>query len=115
MRGRLLILVGLIVLLAVIAVVVLSTGILNPQPTPVVDNNGVVGQPEANATLPPTPTPIPLVRIVQALQNLPRGYRFPTSVQELENIVGYADWPEAAVPPNLARSVGGPSHPRRLD
>lgn len=107
MRGRLLILIGLIVLLAVIAVVVLSTGILNPAPAPVVDNNGNVSQPVANATLPPTPTPIPLVRIVQALQNLPRGYRFPTSVQELENIVGYAEWPEAAVPFNAIKEADG--------
>lgn len=107
MRGRLLILVGLIVLLAVIAIVVLNTGILNPQPAQVVDNNGTVSQPVANATLPPTPTPIPLVRIVQALQNLPRGYRFPASVQELENIVGYADWPEAAVPFNAIKEADG--------
>jgi Flp pilus assembly protein CpaB len=106
MRGRLLILIGLIVLLAVIAVVVLSTGILNP-PAPVVDNNGTVNQPVANVTQAPTPTPIPLVRIVQALQNLPRGYRFPSSVQELENIVGYAEWPEAAVPFNAIKEADG--------
>lgn len=108
MRGRLLILIGLIVLLAVIAVVLLSSGILGgPQTPAVVDNSGNTTQPEANATLPPTPTPIPLVRIVQALQNLPRGYRFPSSVQELENIVGYADWPEAAVPFNAIKEADG--------
>jgi len=107
MRGRLLILVGLIVLLAVIALVVLNTGILNPTPpaTDVTNNN--VGQPVANATLAPTPTPIPLVRIVQALQNLPRGYRFPKTVQELENIVGYALWPEEAVPFNAIKEQDG--------
>lgn len=107
MRGRLLILIGLIILVAVIAVFLLNSGILNPQPTTVVQDGTVVVQPPPGATLAPTPTPIPLVRIVQALQNLPRGFRFPDQIAELENIVGYALWPEEALPFNALREDQG--------
>lgn len=107
MRGRLLILIGLILLVAVLAVFLLNSGVLNPPPTPVVQDGTVVVQPPPGATLAPTPTPIPLVRIVQALQNLPRGFRFPDQIQELENIVGYALWPEEAVPFNALREDQG--------
>ncbi len=48
----------------------------------------------------PTATLIPLVSVAIALQNLPRGYHFPNTIQELENIVGYAMWPENIVPSN---------------
>src|ERR1044071_8424846 len=105
MRGRLLILIGLIVLLAIIAVVVILPG-LNPPP-PVVDTNGTPQPVAANATQAPTPTPIPLVKVVQALQNLPRGYRFPNTIQELENIVGYATLPEETVPFNAIKEQDG--------
>lgn len=105
MRGRLLILIGLIVLLAVVAIVVVLPT-LNPQPT-VTTDNGVVVQQDPDATAAPTPTPIPLVRVVQALQNLPRGYRFPNSIQELENIVGYATLPEETVPFNAIKEQDG--------
>ncbi|MCA0452510.1 MAG: hypothetical protein LCI00_00870 [Chloroflexi bacterium] len=105
MRGRLLILIGLIVLLAVVAIVVILPSL---QPTtPVVTDNGEVVQQNPNATAAPTPTPIPLVRVVQALQNLPRGYRFPNSIQELENIVGYATLPEETVPFNAIKEQDG--------
>jgi Flp pilus assembly protein CpaB len=107
MRGRLLILIGLIVLVAVIAVFIVNSGILNQQTTTVVQDGNVVVQPPPGATLAPTPTPIPLVRIVQALQNLPRGFRFPDQIEELENIVGYALWPEEAVPFNALREDQG--------
>jgi Flp pilus assembly protein CpaB len=107
MRGRLLILIGLIVLLAIIAVVVVIPA-LNPPAQPVVtDNNNTSQQPAANVTQAPTPTPIPLVKVVQALQNLPRGYRFPNTVQELENIVGYATLPEETVPFNAIKEQDG--------
>jgi pilus assembly protein CpaB len=105
MRGRLLILIGLIVLLAIIAVVVILPTI-NPPPPPVVDTNGTPQQ-VANVTQAPTPTPIPLVKVVQALQNLPRGYRFPNTIQELENIVGYATLPEETVPFNAIKEQDG--------
>lgn len=108
MRGRLLILVGLIILIAVIAVVLLSSGILNPAPQPTSSGTPVAGtQNQPAPTQGPTPTPVPLVRIVQALQNLPRGYRFPNSVEELTDIVGYTTWPEEAVPFNALREDQG--------
>lgn len=52
------------------------------------------------ATLAPTPTPMPLVSILVAFQNLPRGYRFPEQIDELWNVVGYVVWPEQSVPFN---------------
>jgi pilus assembly protein CpaB len=108
MRGRLLILIGLIVLIAVIAVVLLNSGILNPAPQTTSSGTPVAGQAnQAQATQGPTPTPVPLVRIVQALQNLPRGYRFPNRVEELTDIVGYTTWPEEAVPFNALREDQG--------
>jgi len=107
MRGRLLILIGLIVLLAIVAVVVILPG-LNQQPTTAVTDSGNnSAQPAANVTQAPTPTPIPLVEVVQALQNLPRGYRFPNTIQELENIVGYATLPEKTVPFNAIKKEDG--------
>jgi Flp pilus assembly protein CpaB len=113
MRGRLLILIGLIILVLVIGGFLLFNNVLNTagdvannvidtalQGTPINDN--------VNATQAPTPTPIPLVEIVYALQNLPRGYRFPASIEEMENIVGYTPWPEAALPFNaIRRDQGG--------
>lgn len=105
MRGRLLILIGLIVLLAVVAVVVILPSLNTP--APVVTDNGEVVQQNPDSTAAPTPTPIPLVRVVQALQNLPRGYRFPNSIPELENIVGYATLPEETVPFNAIKEQDG--------
>ncbi len=106
MRGRLLILIGLIVLLAVVAVVVILPTV-NQQPQTQVTDGNTAAQPAANVTQAPTPTPIPLVKVVQALQNLPRGYRFPNSIAELENIVGYATLPEETVPFNAIKEQDG--------
>src|SRR5207253_7763803 len=102
-----LILIGLIVLLAIIAVVVILPTLNQPTPTPVVDNNNTTSQQVADVTQAPTPTPIPLVKVVQALQNLPRGYRFPNTIQELENIVGYSYLPEQVVPFNAIKEQDG--------
>lgn len=104
MRGRLLILVGLIILLVVIVVVVF---VLNPGGTtpPVDPGTGVAAATVGPAE--PTPTPIPFVRIVIALQNLPRGYRFPSTIEELANVVDYFPWPESAVPFNALREDQG--------
>lgn len=108
MRGRLLILIGLIVLLIVIAVVVILPSINGTStPPPVTDNGNNTAQQNVNVTQAPTPTPIPLVKVVQALQNLPRGYRFPSTIQELENIVGYATLPEETVPFNAIKEQDG--------
>jgi pilus assembly protein CpaB len=103
MRGRLLILVGLIILVAVVVVIFLLNG--TGTPPPVDPNTGVV-VPTAGV-VEPTPTPIPFVRIVIALQNLPRGYRFPDKIEDLANVVDYFPWPESAVPFNALREDQG--------
>ncbi len=107
MRGRLLILIGLIVLLAIIAVVVIIPALNPPAPVVTDGTQTTSQQPAANVTQAPTPTPIPLVKVVQALQNLPRGYRFPNTIPELENIVGYATLPEETVPFNAIKEQDG--------
>ncbi len=107
MRGRLLILIGLIVLLAIVAVVVILPSLSAPQPVTVTDTSGNTVVQQEVGTQAPTPTPIPLVKVVQALQNLPRGYRFPNTIQELENIVGYATLPEETVPFNAIKEQDG--------
>ncbi|MBZ0278928.1 MAG: hypothetical protein K8I60_22470 [Anaerolineae bacterium] len=98
MRGRLLILVGLILLLVVIVVVVLSTGILNQAPRPAVTNAPGTSA-AVNVSAGPTATPIPLVRVLIATQNLDRGFRF-SSVQGhlVPNVVDWRLWPAASVP-----------------
>ncbi len=103
MRGRLLILVGLIILLVVIVVVVLGTGLLNGSgsatPPPPGTESTPGGETVANPTASlPTPTPVPLVQIVQALQNLNRGYQFPSKIDDLADVAGYTLWPQDAVP-----------------
>ncbi len=52
----------------------------------------------------PTPTPIPMIEVVTALQNLPRGYRFPDTVEELQTVVGTYPWPEYSAPFNAVYS-----------
>jgi Flp pilus assembly protein CpaB len=95
-RGRLLILVGLIILLGVIAAVVLL-----PQFLP---SGGGGGTDQAEATRPPealpTPTPFPIVEIVVAVQELPRGIRIPA-----ENAVELRPWPAEAAPFNSLQSL----------
>lgn len=99
MRGRLLILVGLIILLAVVAFFVLTqTGGGGGTVTPPPAGTDVSQQVQSNATALPTPTPIPLVKIVQALQNLPRGFKFPDKIEQLADVAGYTLWPQDAVP-----------------
>lgn len=108
MRGRLLILVGLVILLVVIvAVVFLSGGLPGTRPATPVTTPGA-GQPVVQApTVGPTPTPMRFVNIVVALQNLPRGYRFPATTEELQNVVAYFPWPEDAVPFNALKEEEG--------
>lgn len=87
MRGRLLIFVLLILVVIGIAAVVLLQG--QNTPAPVDPNTGEVQQ-RVDVTLPPTATPIPMVNVVIALQNLPRGYRFPDKLEDLVNVVTYS-------------------------
>ncbi len=109
MRGRLLILVGLILLLVVIVVVLISSGVLNgPAPTTQTTNN--TGNTTTNNQQPATvvPTPIPVVRVLVTLQNLPRGYRFPETTASLLGdpnatppvppLLAWREWPANAVP-----------------
>ena len=105
MRGRLLILVGLVILLVVIVAVVFLTN--NRPPTPVVSNNTTPGVPVPTAG--PTPTPTRLVEILVAVQNLPRGYRFPATIAELdqEGVVAFFPWPEEALPFNALTDQNG--------
>lgn len=105
MRGRLLILVGLVILLVVIvAVVFLSSNNRTTTPTAV---PGTPGTPIP--TVGPTPTPTRYVQILVAVQNLPRGYRFPTTMEELEQkgVVAYFPWPEDALPFNALTDQNG--------
>lgn len=79
----------------------LPKNIASTTPTQLMPYNNI------NSTQAPTVTPIPLVRVVIAYQMIPRGYRFPNTVQELANIVGYATWPEISVPFNAIKEQDG--------
>ena len=93
-RGRLFLLLALVLLLGVAAVVLLL-----PQLT-----GGQAPVPQEQAETPrevlPTPTPIPFVEIVVAVQELPRGIRIPA-----ENAVELRRWPAAAAPFNALQSL----------
>jgi pilus assembly protein CpaB len=81
MRGRLFILIGLIVLLVVIVFVFVLGNPLQPPPPQVTTEGGTqVVQVEPGA---PTATPQPYADVVIAVQTLPRGYRFPLTVEEI--------------------------------
>src|SRR5512145_1667260 len=108
MRGRLLILVGLVILVVVIGAVFLSMRGTGTPPPPVAGTPGTAVANNPPVQTGPTPTPIRLVNIVIALQNLPRGYRFPETADKLQDIATYVLWPEEAVPFNaLKESDGG--------
>lgn len=108
MRGRLLILVGLVILLVVIVGVVFLSGGLpgTARPTTV-----AVGPGTPQPTTPPvgpTATPVRYVNIVVAMQNIPRGYRFSSDIEQLKNEVNYVPWPEDVLPFNaLTQEAGG--------
>ena len=92
-RGRILLLLGLIILLGVVAAVVLLPQLQATTPTG--------GEPTREAVeLPPTPTPFPIVHIVIAVQELPRGIRIPA-----ENAVALQPWPAEAAPFNALTDV----------
>lgn len=93
-RGRLILLLALILLLGVVAVVLLLPQLTGGNLTPVQE------QAEAPAEVLPTPTPIPYVEIVVAVQELPRGIRIPA-----ENAVELKRWPADAAPFNALQSL----------
>lgn len=93
-RGRLFLLLALVLLLGVVAVVLLLPQLTGGQ-TPVAQEPG-----EAPQVVLPTPTPIPFVEIVVAVQELPRGIRIPA-----ENAVELRRWPAEAAPFNALQSL----------
>ncbi len=94
-RGRLLLLLVLIVILVVVAAVLLLPQLTGGQ-TPVSPQQ----QAESPAEVLPTPTPIPFVEIVVAVQELPRGIRIPE-----ENAVELRRWPASAAPFNALQNL----------
>jgi pilus assembly protein CpaB len=80
MRGRLFILIGLVVLLVVIVVVFVFGGGLGGGAPQTTSGTPVVQQAQPGE---PTATPQPYSAVVIAVQTLPRGYRFPRTVEEI--------------------------------
>ncbi|MBZ0280725.1 MAG: Flp pilus assembly protein CpaB [Anaerolineae bacterium] len=90
---------------ALLAVVFVASLLMFVPPQPSgISGMHLTGRPTITPTNTPTPmptsTPIQMVRILISYQNIPRGYRFPATVDELHDIVGYVDWPLSAVPFN---------------
>ncbi len=98
-RGRLLILVGLIILLAVIVVVFVLPQMTGSDGGGGAINGGGEELPRAQEII-PTATPIPMVQIVVAVQELPRGIRIPA-----ENAVQLRNWPAESAPFNALQNV----------
>lgn len=101
MRGRLLIVIAFIILIvAIVAFLFINQG----------SGPRITGQetPGGPTRVPPGTTPIPTevrVPVVVAIQELPRGYRFPDTVEELESVVAVRLFPEAAAPFNGVQEV----------
>jgi Flp pilus assembly protein CpaB len=94
MRGRLLIVVAFIILIvAIVAFLFIS----RQGPTPPPGTGTPATRVAAGATVIPTEVRVP---VVVALQELPRGYRFPDTVEGLESVVGVRFFPEDSAPFN---------------
>jgi Flp pilus assembly protein CpaB len=102
-RGRLFILIGLVVLLIAVVAIFLLGGIPGPVQPPVGEGTQQVVE-QGPTAIPPTE--VPLVEVIIALQTLPRGFRFPLTVAELE----------AQSPPAVTRSLwpDNPEYPEVL-
>ena len=87
MRGRVIILIGAIVLLAVVAVVFFMSG--NGGDEPASDTSDAASVEQTLAA--PTPEP-DTEQILVAIQDLPRGIKIP------ENGIALVDWPKSALP-----------------
>lgn len=98
-RGRLLILVAFLIIVGAIAVVVLLPNLQPRTTNPPISGSGAGGQTAQQTSREPTPTPIPFVEIVIAIQDLPRGFRIPDNAVELR------PWPEASAPFNGITNV----------
>jgi Flp pilus assembly protein CpaB len=93
MRGRVLIIIAFIIILAAVVVVaILPT--LNTGGPVTSDTSGPSTGNVNTAQSFPTPTPLSLVEVVIAVQELPRGFRIPA------NAVALRAWPEESAPFN---------------
>ncbi len=108
MRGRVLIIVGVLLLLVLVLGFVFFGGFLDTTPAPTPGGSGgqagsVAGQGGGGAQDGPTPTPTntpqPLVNIVIAVQELPRGIRIPPEA------LAVRPFPEAAAPFNAVTDI----------
>jgi Flp pilus assembly protein CpaB len=77
------------VLVMMLASVLLWEGGRPPSP----GKEMVIGQPGTAS-----PTPVVMINVLIARQNLPRGYRFPDDGNALNEVVGYVPLPDYAVP-----------------
>jgi Flp pilus assembly protein CpaB len=93
-RSRLLIVVILLIILVVVAVVALLPTLTAPPPAA----STQVAQVQESTPV-PTPTPIEMVEIVIALQDLPRGFRIPP------NAVTLSPYPRDVVPFNALTNL----------
>ncbi|MEO0561425.1 MAG: Flp pilus assembly protein CpaB [Chloroflexota bacterium] len=105
MNGRVLILIGVVLLLVgVVGFVLLGGGLggdsTGPAQQPTANAQASGQQQQAQAATPlPTPTPIELVNLVIAVQELPRGFRIPA------NAVAVRPWPADSAPFNGITNV----------
>ena len=95
-RTRLLLVVIILIILVVVVVAVLLPQLTQPTTTPPPEQEVVQVD---DATPVPTPTPIEMVEIVIALQDLPRGFRIPP------NAVTLSPYPRDVVPFNAITNL----------
>lgn len=99
-RTRLLIVFGILIIVVAVVVAVLLPQLTGQQPAPQPASPGQPAPPQNQQTNAlPTPTPITLVPIVIAVQDLPRGLRIPP------NAVALAEFPEETVPVNAIEDI----------
>lgn len=98
-RTRLLIVLIILIVLVAVVVAVLLPQLNQPQPAAQVATTLEPQQQTAQETPLPTATPLELVEIVVAVQDLPRGFRIPP------NAVTLGPWPKDLVPFNAITNL----------
>lgn len=99
-RMRLLIIFAILIVLVAVVVAVVLPSLNRPAPvTPSGNGQQVVQQPENQSTPLPTATPLEIVEIVIAVQDLPRGFRIPP------NAVTLGPYPKDLAPFNAITSL----------
>jgi len=101
-RARLFIIVAFIIVLAAVLFIFLRPSDNKPTATPVAGGNAVVAN-TPTPTVPPA-TPIPMLKVVIALQDLPRGATIP-EVETDPPAIGLWDLPENSVPRNAILGI----------